>query len=57
MASSSYEIGHQHCVKIGQQFILNTANEKVLGVFFDNKLNFKCHLNKLCKKPLKNSML
>ena len=44
------EIGDQHCVKIGQQFILNSANEKVLGVFFDNKLNFKCHLNKLCKK-------
>ena len=37
-------------MKIGQQFILNSANEKVLGVFFDNKLNFKCHLNKLCKK-------
>ena len=44
------EIGDQHCVKIGQQFILNSVNEKVLGFFFDNKLNFKCHLNKLCKK-------
>ena len=44
------EIGDQHCVKIGQQFILNSANEKVLGVFFDNRFNFKCHLNKLCKK-------
>ena len=44
------EIGDEHCVKIEQQFILNSANEKVLGVFFDNRLNFKCHLNKLCKK-------
>ena len=44
------EIGDQHRVKIGQQFILNTANEKVLGVFFGNRFNFKCNLNKLCKK-------
>ena len=44
------EIGNEHCAKIEQQFILNSANEKVLGVFFDNRLNFKCHLNKLCKK-------
>ena len=44
------EIGDEHCVKIEQQLILNSANEKVLGVFFDNRLNFKCHLNKLCKK-------
>ena len=44
------EIGDELCVKIGQQFIYNSANEKVLGVFFDNRLNFTCHLNKLCKK-------
>ena len=44
------EIGDELCVKIGQQFIFNSANEKVLGVFFDNRLNFACHLNKLCKK-------
>ena len=44
------EIGDELCVKIGQQFIFNSANEKVLGVFFDNRLNFACHLNKLCQE-------
>ena len=44
------EIGDEHCVNVGQQIISNRANEKVLGVFFDNRLNFKCHINKLCKK-------
>ena len=43
-------IGDEHCVKIGQTFISNSANESVLGVFFDNRLNFKFHVNKLCKK-------
>ena len=33
-----------------RELILNSEDEKVLGVFFDNRLNFKCHINKLCKK-------
>ena len=44
------ERGNELSVKIGQQLILNSEDEKVLGVFFDNRLNFKCHINKLCKK-------
>ena len=37
------ERGNELSVKIGQQLILNSEDEKVLGVFFDNRLNFKCH--------------
>ena len=44
------ERGNELSVKIGQQLILNSEDEKVLDVFFDNRLNFKCHINKLCKK-------
>ena len=36
-------------VTIGQMSICNRSNEKILGVVFD-KLNFNCHLDKLCKK-------
>ena len=46
------EIGDDHCVKIGQDLISNSATEKVLGVTFDNKLNFNSHINKLCKKAI-----
>ena len=31
-------IGNEHCVKIGQIFISNSANENILGVFFDNNV-------------------
>ena len=34
----------------GNKHIFNSNNEKVLGVYFDNKLNFEYHLGKLCKK-------
>ena len=44
------ERGNELSVKIGQQLILNSEDEKVLGVFFDNSFNFNCHINKLCKK-------
>ena len=30
--------------------IHNSENEKLLGVYFDSKLNFKTHVTKLCKK-------
>ena len=29
---------------------MNNTEEKILGVYFDNKLNFNTHLTKLCKK-------
>ena len=37
-------------ITIGNECIYNSENEKLLGIFFDNKLNFKTHVNKLCKK-------
>ena len=42
--------GNELFVTIGQKSICNSSNEKILGVVFDNKLNFNCHLDKLCKK-------
>ena len=39
-----------HCIKIGQQLIANSKTEKVLGVNFDNRLNFEYHIKKICKK-------
>ena len=48
------EIGDDHFVHIRYDIdtknIFNCENEKILGVYFDNKLNFKFHINKLCKK-------
>ena len=37
-------------ITIGNECISNSKNEKLLGVFFDNELNFKTHVTKLCKK-------
>ena len=37
-------------INIGNECISNSANEKILGVIFDNKLNFNTHVSKLCKK-------
>ena len=35
---------------IGNKSISNNNNENILGVYFDNKLNFNNHINKLCQK-------
>ena len=37
-------------VKVAEKSIFNSKKEKVLGVYFDSKLNFEYHLEKLCKK-------
>ena len=37
-------------ISIDAKDIQNSMNEKILGVHFDNKLNFKTHVTKLCKK-------
>ena len=42
--------GNELFVTIGQRSNCNSSTEKILGVVFDNKLNFNCHLDKLCKK-------
>ena len=44
------ETGENLSIFIGNKFISNSNNEKMLGVYFDNKLNFNTHINKLCKK-------
>ena len=35
---------------VGTQCITNSSCEKMLGIYFDNKLNFDNHVTKLCKK-------
>ena len=42
--------GDNYFIKIGTDVISNSTDEKILGVYFDNKLNFNTHLMKLCKK-------
>lgn len=37
-------------ITIAHESIHNSENEKLLGIFFDNKLKFKVHIDKLCKK-------
>lgn len=37
-------------IAIEDNVISNSSNEKILGVYFDNKLNFQTHIIKLCKK-------
>ena len=37
-------------IKISNDLISNITDEKILGVSFDNKLNFNIHITKLCKK-------
>ena len=43
------EMGDDFIIKIGTEEISNSTEEKILGVYFDNKLNFNTH-KKLCKK-------
>ena len=37
-------------ININGKQIFDSEKEKILGVYFDNKLNFEYHLEKLCKK-------
>ena len=37
-------------IKISNDLISYSTDEKILGVSFDNKLNFNIHITKLCKK-------
>ena len=37
-------------ININGKHIFNSEKEKILGVYFDNKLNFEYHLRKLCKR-------
>ena len=42
--------GDNYSILIGTEVISNSMNEKILGVYFDNKLYFNTYLTKLCKK-------
>ena len=42
--------GDNYSILIGTEVISNSKDEKILGVYFDNKLDFNTHLTKLCKK-------
>ena len=37
-------------ILIENEFIVNSASVKILGVNFDNKLSCNLHVDKLCKK-------
>ena len=38
---------------VGNKCISNSSEEKILGVYFDDKLNFHVHLSKLCKRAIR----
>ena len=40
-------------IKFGSNFISSTDNTKFLGIFVDNHLNFKSHVNSICNKTSK----
>ena len=42
--------GEGYFVKIRNECIYNSTDEKILGVYFDNKLNFNTNLKTLCRK-------
>ena len=44
------EVGNEFNITIGDVCVSNSSCEKILGVYFDNKLNFNTHVTKLCKK-------
>ena len=37
-------------ILIENEFVVNSASVKILGVNLDNKLSFNLHVDKLCKK-------
>ena len=54
------DIGNDLNIAISNKCIHNSSCEKILGVNFDNKLNFNSHITKKCnyvKKQGKSSML
>ena len=44
---------HDVTMKIGTEVIQNRNSVKLLGIIIDNKLNFKEHVTKMCKKASK----
>ena len=48
--------GDNHFIKFGTEIIVNNTEEKILGVYFDNKLNFNTISQNYVKKPVRNYM-
>ena len=46
-----------HQVDVCNNKFSSTYNEKFLGIKIDNKLTFEEHVEGLCKKPVKKSVL
>ena len=44
------ELGDEMTINIANDCISNSTDQKILGVIFDNKLNFNTHVSKLCKR-------
>ena len=44
------ETGEEHNINIGNECITNSTCEKILGVYFENKMTFNTRVTKLCKK-------
>ena len=44
------EKGVDYFIKMGNEYIYNSTDEKILDVYFENKLYFNTQLKKLCKK-------
>ena len=44
------KVGNEQFIFIENKKIMNSSEENILGVYFDNKLNFNYQLRKLCKK-------
>ena len=48
--------GDNYSILIGTEVILNSMDEKILGVDFDHKLNFNTHLTNYAKRLVRNYM-
>ena len=44
------EVDKDLSIEVSSEHLTNSSCEKILGVDFDNKLNFDTHITKLCKK-------
>ena len=44
-------------VQIADKNVFNSEYKKILGVYFDNKLDFEYHLGTVCKRQVGNYML
>ena len=46
----AYKYWSKCCIKIKNEAITNSSNEKLLGILFNNKFDFDEHVTSLCRK-------